>query len=59
MAEVSKHLKYFVRRKIKEDPVWRRMQVIFSGQEVSNIPAYADIPCSCILSVLFAGAWRG
>jgi 5'-3' exoribonuclease 1 len=34
MAAVSKHLKYFVRRKMKEDPAWAQMKVIFSGHEV-------------------------
>ena len=34
MAMVSKHLKYFIRRKIKEDAVWQGITVIFSGHEV-------------------------
>jgi 5'-3' exoribonuclease 1 len=34
MAMVSKHLKYFIRRKIKTDALWQRLEVIFSGHEV-------------------------
>ena len=34
MAMVSKHLKYFIRRKIKTDALWQRITVIFSGHEV-------------------------
>ena len=34
MAEVSKHLKYFIRKKIREDTMWQRLHVIFSGHEV-------------------------
>ncbi|KAG5186855.1 XRN 5'-3' exonuclease N-terminus-domain-containing protein [Tribonema minus] len=34
MAKVSAHLKYFIRKKIKEDPLWQRLTVIFSGHEV-------------------------
>ncbi|CAM9458652.1 unnamed protein product [Heterosigma akashiwo] len=33
-AQVSRHLQYFVRRKIKEDPLWQRLTVIYSGMEV-------------------------
>ena len=34
MARVSANIKYFIKRKIKEDPIWRRFKVIFSGHEV-------------------------
>ena len=34
MAKVSEHLKWFVRKKMKEDPVWQRVTVLFSGHEV-------------------------
>jgi hypothetical protein len=34
MARVSLHLKYFIRKKIREDLMWQRLQVIFSGHEV-------------------------
>lgn len=34
MAKVSKHLKYFIRKKLEEDPVWQRLRVVFSGHEV-------------------------
>ena len=34
MARVSKHLKYFIRRKMKDDPMWQNLTVIFSGHEV-------------------------
>lgn len=34
MAEVSRHFQYFVRLKIKEDPRWRKLKVIYSGHDV-------------------------
>ena len=34
MARMSSMIKYFIRRKIKEDPLWQGMRVIFSGHEV-------------------------
>ncbi|CAN0380997.1 unnamed protein product, partial [Phaeothamnion confervicola] len=34
MAKVSRHLRYFIRKKIKEDPLWQNLTVIFSGHEV-------------------------
>lgn len=36
MAAISAHLRYFVRRKMTEDPVWQRVRVIFSGHEVRS-----------------------
>lgn len=34
MARVSDCIKYFIRKKIKEDPLWRNLKVIFSGHEI-------------------------
>ena len=34
MTRLSLYLKYFVARKIKEDPKWRKVRVILSGHEV-------------------------
>lgn len=34
MAKVSDYLKYFIRKKVKEDPQWQHLTVIFSGHEV-------------------------
>jgi len=34
MARVSATIKYFIRKKIKEDPYWRRLKIIFSGHEI-------------------------
>ncbi|CAK4699847.1 unnamed protein product [Aphanomyces euteiches] len=34
MYRLSYHLQYFIRKKLKEDPSWRDLTVIFSGQEV-------------------------
>jgi 5'-3' exoribonuclease 1 len=34
MARVSEHLRYFIRKKQKEDEVWRRLTIVFSGHEV-------------------------
>jgi 5'-3' exoribonuclease 1 len=34
MNRVSEHLRYFIRKKQAEDPLWRRLTVVFSGHEV-------------------------
>jgi len=34
MARVSKQLQYYIRRRLRDDPVWRDLRVIFSGHEV-------------------------
>ena len=34
MARVSEHLQYFVRKKLRDDPGWQPLEVIFSGAEV-------------------------
>ena len=32
MARLGAHLRYFVRKKIAEDPAWQRPHIIFSGK---------------------------
>ena len=34
MEKVSNCIKYFIRMKIKEDPLWRKLKVIYSGHEI-------------------------
>lgn len=34
LSELSQHLVYFVRHKMKTDPLWSRLEVFFSGSEV-------------------------
>lgn len=34
LAKVSATIQYFIRKKIKEDPAWRNLLVIFSGHDV-------------------------
>ncbi|DBA92644.1 TPA: hypothetical protein ACH3X1_002861 [Trebouxia sp. C0004] len=34
MARLGAHLRYFVRKKIAEDPAWQRPHIIFSGHDV-------------------------
>jgi len=34
MEQVSQHFQYFVRLKIKEDPLWRKLKVVYSGHDV-------------------------
>ncbi|CEP03179.1 hypothetical protein PBRA_002939 [Plasmodiophora brassicae] len=34
MAHLTKHLQFFIRKKIEEDPLWQQFTVLFSGHEV-------------------------
>ena len=34
MEIVDRHLRYYIHKKIKEDPVWRDLEVIYSGHDV-------------------------
>lgn len=34
MESVGRHLRWFIRKKIKEDPIWRNLRIIFSGHDV-------------------------
>lgn len=34
LAKVSETIKYFIRKKLKEDPSWRNLKIIFSGHEL-------------------------
>jgi len=34
MAKVSEHLKYFIKKKIKDDPLWQKLTIIYSGMDV-------------------------
>ena len=34
MERVSNCIKYFIRKKIKEDPLWRKLKIIYSGHEI-------------------------
>jgi len=34
MQKLTEHLKFYIRKKLKEDIHWRDMKVIFSGHEV-------------------------
>lgn len=37
MARLHEQLKYFVVKKISEDPLWQRCKIIYSGHEVINL----------------------
>ena len=34
MAMINEHMKFFIRRKLAEDPLWQAVKVIFSGHDV-------------------------
>eukprot|EP00941_MAST-03F_sp_MAST-3F-sp1_P003143 g3143.t1 len=33
MHRLDKHLHYFIRKKMKDDPIWQRMKVLYSGHD--------------------------
>lgn len=33
MARLGKHLRFFIRRKVAEDPLWQKPAVVFSGEQ--------------------------
>ena len=48
MAALSQHLDFFVKKKMKEDPAWRGIKVIFSGHDVQPPFAIASAFCLCL-----------
>ena len=42
MARLGAHLRYFVRKKIAEDPAWQRPHVIFSGNPMRPIQLFSQ-----------------
>jgi 5'-3' exoribonuclease 1 len=34
MAELSRHFEFFLRKKVKEDPTWAGLQIVYSGHDV-------------------------
>jgi 5'-3' exoribonuclease 1 len=34
MDKVGRHLRWFIRKKMKEDPIWSNLEVVFSGHDV-------------------------
>lgn len=56
MSTLSENLIYFIRRKIRDDDVWKRMRVIFSGSEVPGEGVFIHIHtyilvCICIYAI--------
>ena len=49
MAEISKHLRYFIRKKIREDTMWQRLHVILSGHEVCEIGVVAVVAIAAVV----------
>ncbi len=38
MARLGKHLRFFIRRKIAEDPLWQKPTIVFSGAHGDSQP---------------------
>jgi 5'-3' exoribonuclease 1 len=60
LAKVSTVIRYFIRKKIKEDPMWHNLQVIFSGHD---IPGEGERTwriirslCVCVIAVAASAA---
>lgn len=34
MVKLDKHLKFFIRSKMANDPVWKQLRVVYSGYDV-------------------------
>ena len=34
MEILGRHLKWFIRKKVKEDHIWQNLEIIFSGHDV-------------------------
>lgn len=43
MARLSKHLQYFVNKKISEDAEWRGVEIILSGHDVRTCSTRDDL----------------
>lgn len=54
MAALSAHLDYFIRKKIKEDDLWRGVKVIFSGHDVPGEGEHKIMECTFIYRVFFS-----
>lgn len=40
MDEVGKHIRWFIRKKIRDDPLWKNLEVTFSGNNQSHHVPY-------------------
>lgn len=52
MARLSKHLQYFVNKKISEDAEWRGVEIILSGHDVRPLRPDPALPDACPLLTL-------
>ena len=39
MDRVSSCIKYMIRKKIKEDPLWKSLKIIYSGHDIPGMPS--------------------
>ena len=46
LLRISECIRYFIRKKIKEDPLWKNLSVIFSGPEVPGEGEHKVSLCS-------------
>ena len=49
MARLGAHIRFFVRRKIAEDPAWQKPTVIFSGGQAAAARCVWQLACAALL----------
>lgn len=52
LLRISECIRYFIRKKIKEDPLWKNLSVIFSGPEVPGEGEHKVSFTKCLVQMM-------